>query len=449
MQQHRANQVCILVAVAILAAASGATADDSSCPEPTQIIYGINSLCLIYKGNYIPYYVWIPPTFVDGKYTIGITSPGENATLQAAIDNFFIADLLNTAFIVPNLNVLTYAQALGNVFPDSAYSPEDRSLLPGSVPNPSSDWYFDLVVTLYNTVAHLVKGGKGSYILLGMNSGALFVQSFAMLHMPSLKTSDQPLNILVANSPYYLTPSVPLLKPSYLEPVNTSTCFTGHIPQLVNHHPDLSGYVDSFSDMVKGTTEENMLYTMSDMIAMVAQMTTLDINNTLYDYTNTAVFAQPNLGNQLPYPYGLGGLVPAVSSGYHLLAKALAAAPLAVVVGDRDTNVHGGVNASCAVLAPLDNSTNAAKQGPYPLARAINVFTTMRGIALSNSYDFNWQITVVPGVGHNNVALAQSLQMGYAAARQDASWLQYLLLNPDFTPENYHYELWTGPSRPV
>jgi hypothetical protein len=33
----------------------------------------------------------------------------------------------------------------------------------------------------------------------------------------------------------YLFPAEPILKRSYLEPVDTSTCFTGEIPQLVTY----------------------------------------------------------------------------------------------------------------------------------------------------------------------------------------------------------------------
>ena len=50
----------------------------------------------------------------------------------------------------------------------------------------------------------------------------------------------------------------------------------------------------------------------------------------------------------------------------------------------------------------------AMEQGPNRLERGANFFKTAKTIARNNGFDFNWQIQVVPDVGHEYKRMSEA-----------------------------------------
>lgn len=66
---------------------------------------------------------------------------------------------------------------------------------------------------------------------------------------------------------------------------------------------------------------------------------------------------------------------------------------LYILIGDRDNDPHA---------EDLPTSSNAMKQGEHRYERALNFYETSRDYAYKNNLDFNWELIIMPGVGHNS-----------------------------------------------
>lgn len=94
------------------------------------------------------------------------------------------------------------------------------------------------------------------------------------------------------------------------------------------------------------------------------------------------------------------------------------AAPLVQLLTSRDTNVFGGVvepnppnRTNCIDSPSLKNNAYTEVQGPYRLARGLNLFNTARAAARSLKTTFGWRVVVCPGIGHDSIADSQCLQL--------------------------------------
>lgn len=59
-----------------------------------------------------------------------------------------------------------------------------------------------------------------------------------------------------------------------------------------------------------------------------------------------------------------------------------------------------GENDNNAIAGKLDQSAQAMRQGEHRLARGKRFFETAKSLAKDNDEGFNWQLNVVPNVGH-------------------------------------------------
>jgi hypothetical protein len=105
---------------------------------------------------------------------------------------------------------------------------------------------------------------------------------------------------------------------------------------------------------------------------------------------NAGWYTFPDL--ETPWPYGYGGtglrepdLVPYFESALHIL------------LGDQDTDPED---------SSLRRAPEAMKQGRHRLERGHSFFQAARARAAKMETPFNWTISEVPGVGHDNAGMA-------------------------------------------
>ena len=94
---------------------------------------------------------------------------------------------------------------------------------------------------------------------------------------------------------------------------------------------------------------------------------------------------------EAPYPYGLGDV------NYNLQGSF--AKNLVVLLGELDNNAQQG---------RLDQTEMAMEQGANRLERGANFFQASKTVAGNNGFDFNWQIQVVPDVGHEYKRMSEA-----------------------------------------
>ena len=93
----------------------------------------------------------------------------------------------------------------------------------------------------------------------------------------------------------------------------------------------------------------------------------------------------------VPYPYGLGTVNTNLQGAF--------AKHLVVLLGELDNNAQQG---------RLDQTKTAMEQGANRLERGSNFFQTSKTVASNNDLDFNWQILVVPDVGHEYKRMSEA-----------------------------------------
>lgn len=109
--------------------------------------------------------------------------------------------------------------------------------------------------------------------------------------------------------------------------------------------------------------------------------------------------------NKAPWPYGLANAPIAVSQ--QQLADYFAL-PVLITVGSKDNNPNHPL---------LRRSTEAMAQGNSRLARAKTYFLTAKQQAQQDNVPFNWQFSILPGVGHSG-----SKMSAYAA--EQFAWFE-------------------------
>ena len=97
------------------------------------------------------------------------------------------------------------------------------------------------------------------------------------------------------------------------------------------------------------------------------------------------------MDEMVPYPYGLGDV------NYNLQGSF--AKHLVVLLGELDNNAQQG---------QLDQTEMAMEQGSNRLERGSNFFAASKTVAEDNGFNFNWQIQVVPDVGHEYKRMSEA-----------------------------------------
>jgi len=120
---------------------------------------------------------------------------------------------------------------------------------------------------------------------------------------------------------------------------------------------------------------------------MVAMKPQSRINKAIAANAGTYSFME----EEAPYPYGLGDV------NYNLQGSF--AKNLVVLLGELDNNAQQG---------RLDQTEMAMEQGANRLERGANFFQASKTVAGNNGFDFNWQIQVVPDVGHEYKRMSEA-----------------------------------------
>jgi poly(3-hydroxybutyrate) depolymerase len=124
----------------------------------------------------------------------------------------------------------------------------------------------------------------------------------------------------------------------------------------------------------------------------------------------TARFVAANPGSNIfpdqsfPFPYGLGGLPPELTSD-EVLQKACAA-KLTLFLGTGDVYQYKEDG--------FDFSENAMRQGPVRLARNHNFYNVMQKLAADHGWAFNWRIVEAPDIGHSGSKMFHAAEIGDA-----------------------------------
>jgi poly(3-hydroxybutyrate) depolymerase len=95
-------------------------------------------------------------------------------------------------------------------------------------------------------------------------------------------------------------------------------------------------------------------------------------------------------GQELPFPYGFGGLPESLANDAAL--KSYLAAPLTIYLGTADTDPNH---------PELDKTEPAEKQGPHRLARGHACYEAAKKLAAAKGWSFQWRLIEAPGIAHS------------------------------------------------
>lgn len=109
--------------------------------------------------------------------------------------------------------------------------------------------------------------------------------------------------------------------------------------------------------------------------------------------SNASFYTLPDF--DIPYPFGLKG----TSLNKEQLGKAFKQ-QLVVLLGEEDNDTE--------TKGTFLRSNTADKQGLHRLSRGKNFFERAQEIAKELDHDFNWQLQVIPNVGHNHKLMGQA-----------------------------------------
>ena len=122
----------------------------------------------------------------------------------------------------------------------------------------------------------------------------------------------------------------------------------------------------------------------SQFLSRFAAFTPNEATHIIMANPSTYVFADL----KIKAPYGMGGIYPSQIAESQL--KRYLATPITILLGQEDVTDKA-----------LNESHAALLQGRYRYDRGENVFHAAEILAQKNHWTFNWQLIVVPGVGHD------------------------------------------------
>jgi hypothetical protein len=266
----------------------------------------------------------------------------------------------------------------GAVFPLEAYDAKTGALKQPTTPKPASQWSLNIVTRVFEHVRAQENNFGLQYYLFGDGAGAQFIQTFALFLYPILLPSQRPVQMTVANPGVLTLPGFPVMKESSVT-VNRSKCYTGPNRQLTTRY------------QVRSVPDGCCL--------------TLARINRHYNFRrhprifkDKCRFREASL-RQLPYPFGLGNIIPQPSLDQYLVA------PLMFFMGERDVNVNGGINPECEVIFPIDHGPFDLIEGPFRLFKNLNCYLTGQSIALQFKKTCLWKATVAFDCDHNAAAV--------------------------------------------
>lgn len=348
----------------------------------TPLPIGSSSFVIPFMGHDITVETFKPSTYADQPLLIVIPGVVRSAT-NGRNDAIGLACKCACLVAVPHLSTEHFPTAAdydhGGVFPNDAFDPVTGALRQPTQPNPQDQWSLNVVLSVLHHVRTKENNPNLKYYLFGDGAGGQFINAFALFLFPLLSTSEQPVSMAIANLGVATFPGYPIMKEKAID-VNRGQCYTGPNRQLTTRCKVKGGFPD------------------------YCRMTAAYINSN-YNYPqNPCIFEDKSRfrtasRRQLPYPFGLGNIVPLPNLEQYLDA------PITFFMGERDVNVNGGINPSCEVIFPIDHGPYDLIEGPFRLFKNLNCYLTGHAIALKHHNVCSWKALVAFNCDHNAAAM--------------------------------------------
>ena len=349
--------------------------------ENTPLPMGSSSFIIPFMGHDITVETFKPSTYVDQPLLIVIPGVVRSAT-NARNDAIGLACKCSCIVAVPHLSAEHFPGAdydHGAVFPNDAYDPVTGALRQATQPNPTDKWSLNVAISILHHVRAKESNVKLKYYLFGDGSGGQFINAFALFLYPLLQKHEQPVRMVSANLGVATFPGFPIMKRKAVS-VNYDQCYTGPNDQLTTRRKVEQGYPDYC--LVKEALI-NRHYNYAD-------------NHCIFE--DKSRFHKASL-DQLPYPFGLGNIMPSPNLDQYLNA------PLTFFMGERDVNVNGGIDPKCEVIFPIDHGPYDLIEGPFRLFKNLNCYLTGHAIALRFQKTCRWKARVAFNCDHNAAAM--------------------------------------------
>lgn len=343
-------------------------------PLPT----GSSSFIIPFQGHDITVETFKPSTYVDQPLLVVMPGVVRSAT-NARNDAIGLACKCSCLVAAPHLSEEHFPgneYDHGAVFPNEAYDAQTGALRHDTAPKPRNQWSLNVVIS----VVHHIRSEQGNmnlvYYLFGDGAGGQFINAFAVFLFPLLYGIDRPVRMVMANLGVVTFPGFPVMKQDAVH-VNRSKCYTGPNFELVTRHK----------------------------VQLDECCTTQSRINRHYDYPRYSCIFQDRCRfrhaslKKLPYPFGLGKIVPSPHVDHYLRA------PIMFFMGERDVNVNGGINPQCVAVFPIDHAPLDLLEGPFRLFKNLNCYLTGHALALKFGRSCVWKALVAFDCDHNAAAM--------------------------------------------
>jgi hypothetical protein len=276
----------------------------------------------------------------------------------------------------------------GGVFPNDSYDPITGALSQPTEPNPRDQWTLNVVLEVFHHIRREENNVDLKYYLFGDGAGGQFINAFALFLFPLLIESEQPVRMVIANLGVVTFPGFPIMKQSAIN-VNSNKCYTGPNSQLTTRHKVKQGYPD------------------------YCCLTDAQIN-CHYNYPHCPTIFEdkcrfrPATTRQLPYPFGLGNIIPQPEIDQYLHE------PLIFFMGERDVNVNGGINPNCEIIYPIDHGPLDLIEGPFRLFKNLNCYLTGQALGLKLQTPCCWKALIAFDCDHNAAAVLSAENVAQA-----------------------------------
>ncbi len=343
---------------------------------------GSSSFTIPFMGHEITVETFKPSTYVDQPLLIVIPGVVRSAT-NGRNDTIGLACKCACLVAVPRLSTEHFPTAAdydhGGVFPNDAYDPETGALLQATQPNPQDQWSLNVVRSVLHHVRAKENNPNLKYYLFGDGAGGQFINAFALFLFPLLPAHEQPERMVIANLGVATFPGFPIMKEDAID-VNRDVCYTGPNKQLTTRRKVKQGFPD-YCDITAAYINRHYDYPRRRRI-----------------FEDKGRFRTAS-SSQLPYPFGLGNIVPLPDIEQYLNA------PLTFFMGERDVNVNGGINPNCQVIFPIDHGPFDLIEGPFRLFKNLNCYLTGHALALQLDTTCRWKALVAFNCDHNAAAM--------------------------------------------
>lgn len=350
--------------------------------EDTPIPIGSSTFIIPFMGHDIAVEVFKPSTYVDQPLLIVMPGVVRSAT-NARNDAIGLACKCSCLVAAPHLSTEHFPTAgdydHGGVFPNDAYDPVTGALSQDTQPKPLDQWSLNVVLRVLQHVRAKERNDNLKYYLFGDGAGGQFINAFALFLFPLLPKSEQPVRMVVANLGTATFPGYPIMKEEPVH-VNFDPCYTGPNRHLTTRREVKQGFPD-FCSLTEANINHHYNFPHHDDI-----------------FKDKRRFRTASL-SQLPYPFGLGNIVPLPNIEQYLKAS------LTFFMGERDVNVNGGINPNCEVIFPIEHGPFDQIEGPFRLFKNLNCYLTGHALALKLEKSCRWKALVAFDTDHNAAAM--------------------------------------------